>query len=221
MAKKEKTTDAVAILHGRYVKDDPVRKAALEAERVNAEVARLIYNIRKDAGLSQTELAEFVGTTQSVISRLEDADYDGHSLTMLSRISEALKQKLTVTMTAQEPEVSDLRQAFRGFVQMARKAHKWTVDDLAKKLDVDRLEVIAMEQTAGYRPTPLMIHKLAQAFNVPDTRLAALVGAIRRVPTDLQQEASRFAAQSASFATLTKDERKLLDEFMRVLKAAT
>jgi len=100
MAKKEKTTDAVRILHGRYVKGDPERKASVESERVNAEVARLLYDRRTEAGLSQQELADRVGTTQSVISRLEDADYDGHSLTMLTRIAEALKQKLTVVMTA-------------------------------------------------------------------------------------------------------------------------
>ena len=96
MAKKEKTTDAVRILHGRYVKEDPERKASVESERGNAEVARLIYDLRKEAGLSQQELANLVGTTQSVISRLEDADYNGHSLTMLNLIAEAIKQRLTV-----------------------------------------------------------------------------------------------------------------------------
>ena len=39
-----------------------------------------------NAGLSQKELAALIGTTQSVISRLEDSDYGGRSLTMLERI---------------------------------------------------------------------------------------------------------------------------------------
>ncbi len=99
------TTSAVDILHGRYVKDEEAR-ASLEAERVNAEVARLIYDRRKAAELSQRELAALVGTTQSVISRLEDADYDGHSLSMLSRIARALQQKLTVVMTAEDPNLA-------------------------------------------------------------------------------------------------------------------
>tara|TARA_Y100000310_G_scaffold169834_1_gene170034 strand:- start:585 stop:911 length:327 start_codon:yes stop_codon:yes gene_type:complete len=107
MTKKEKTRDAVAILHGRYVKDKPERKAALQEERVNAEVAQLIYDMRKDAGLSQQQLAELVGTTQSVISRLEDSDYEGRSLTVLDRIAHALNQKLTVEMTARDPEVEE------------------------------------------------------------------------------------------------------------------
>jgi len=85
----------------RYIKDDPHRKASLQAERLNAEVAGLLYQLRKHAGLSQVELARMVGTTQSVISHLEDVDYEGHSLTMLSRIASALNQKLTVAMTPQ------------------------------------------------------------------------------------------------------------------------
>jgi transcriptional regulator with XRE-family HTH domain len=218
MTKKEKTSDAVAILHERFVKDDPERKASLQEERVNAEVARLIYDLRKDAGLSQEELAELIGTTQSVISRLEDADYDGHSLTMLTRIAEALKQKLTVVMTAREPDVQELRHAFRMLVQMARKAHGWSVDELARKADINRIEIGAMEQTSGYRPTPLVVHKLSRVFGIPEIRLAALAGAIKDIPVELKREASRFAAQSDSFAKLTKEEKKMLDEFMRFLK---
>ena len=104
MAKKDKTTDAVELLHRRYIKGDAERKASVQEERVHAEVARLIYDLRKDAGLTQKELAELIGTTQSVVSRLEDADYCGHSLTMLNRIAKALNQRLTIRMTAADPE---------------------------------------------------------------------------------------------------------------------
>jgi transcriptional regulator with XRE-family HTH domain len=56
--------------------------------------------MRIEAGLTQGQLAGLVGTTQSVISRLENSEYDGHSLSVLNRIAEALRKKLTVTMTA-------------------------------------------------------------------------------------------------------------------------
>ena len=58
---KRKTNDAVALLHRRYVGDDPARKASLEAERVSANVAQMIHDLREDAGLSQTELASLKG----------------------------------------------------------------------------------------------------------------------------------------------------------------
>lgn len=63
--------------------NDEDLKALCEEGSINSHVAQLIYDARVEAGLSQTELANLIGTTQSVISRLEDADYEGHSLSML------------------------------------------------------------------------------------------------------------------------------------------
>jgi len=96
---RKETSDAVDLLHRRYVKDDPKRKAVISTERVNVEVAQMIYDRRTASGLSQRALAELNGTTQSVISRLENADYEGHFLSMLNRIASALDCKLTGAMT--------------------------------------------------------------------------------------------------------------------------
>lgn len=84
------------MLHQKYIDDSQERRASLETERVNAEVAQAIYDLRKEAGLTQKELADLIGTTQSVISRLEDADYEGHSLSMLSRIAGHLDRRLLI-----------------------------------------------------------------------------------------------------------------------------
>jgi DNA-binding XRE family transcriptional regulator len=94
-----KRTNAVEILRNRYVKNDPKREASVATERMNAEIARLLYTMRTEAGLTQEQLAELVGTTQSVISRLEDSDYEGHSLSMLNRIAEALHKKVSVVVS--------------------------------------------------------------------------------------------------------------------------
>jgi ribosome-binding protein aMBF1 (putative translation factor) len=51
------------------------------------DLALLVREMREDARFTQAELARKVGTTQSVIARLEDAEYTGHSLTMLERIA--------------------------------------------------------------------------------------------------------------------------------------
>lgn len=90
------TSDAVEILHRRYVAGKPKHEAALEEARLNVGIAQQIYDLRTKAGLTQKQLADLVGTTHSVISRLEDADYEGHSLSMLQRISLALKYRLQV-----------------------------------------------------------------------------------------------------------------------------
>jgi len=99
MKKKNKTTtDAVKILHKIFIKDDPKRLASLQKEREKLNIAGQIYNLRTQAGLSQAQLAKLIGTTQSVISRLEDADYNGHSLNMLQRIASALHYKVQVRL---------------------------------------------------------------------------------------------------------------------------
>jgi DNA-binding XRE family transcriptional regulator len=97
MAKKKQTsTNAVRILHKRYIKGNKKRLESLEREREKLTIAEQIYNIRTQAGLTQKQLADLVGTSQSVISRLEDADYNGHSLAVLRKIGAALHQRVQV-----------------------------------------------------------------------------------------------------------------------------
>lgn len=96
MNKKPSHSDTLRHLYDRYVGDDPERVAAYERAVADAHVARQISQLRTEAGLSQRELAARVGTTASVICRLEDADYDGHSLAMLRRVAAAVGKRVEV-----------------------------------------------------------------------------------------------------------------------------
>ena len=111
MKNKKYQTSAVDILRERYIGDDLEREVSIREERVNAEVARTIYKIRKESRLTQKELAKMVNTTQSVISRLEDADYEGHSLKMLNRIAMALNHQLRVIISPKKPSIEQNRYA--------------------------------------------------------------------------------------------------------------
>jgi DNA-binding XRE family transcriptional regulator len=88
------TADAIEIIHRRHYEGRPQRIAALAEAEADDTVARKIYELRKRAGLTQQQLAKLVGTTTSVICRLEDADYQGHSLAMLKRIAAALNKRV-------------------------------------------------------------------------------------------------------------------------------
>lgn len=94
---KASSSNAVEILHKRYIQGDAKRVKAVEAERLSAEIAKMIFEARREAGLSQKELADLIGTTQSVISRLEDSDYEGHSLPMLDKIAKALNRRVRIS----------------------------------------------------------------------------------------------------------------------------
>ena len=54
------------------------------------EIALKLAALRKEAGLSQKELALRAGTSQQQISRLESPAYEGHSLSMLRKVTNAL-----------------------------------------------------------------------------------------------------------------------------------
>jgi predicted transcriptional regulator len=94
-----KTKDALKIID-RMIGDDQELRDMIAEETVNARVARLIYDARNKAALTQKQLAKLVGTTQSVIARLEDADYEGHSLNMLNRIATALNKRVDIRLLA-------------------------------------------------------------------------------------------------------------------------
>jgi len=90
------TSDALEILRRRLYQGKPARLKNLEEARANEEIARKIHELRAAAGITQTQLAKLIGTTASVICRLEDADYQGHSLAMLRRIAGALNQRVEI-----------------------------------------------------------------------------------------------------------------------------
>ena len=94
--KKKTTSDALKIMDQRYFEGAPERQAELEQAFADDAVARKIYILRTKARLTQKQLAKLVGTTDSVISRLEDADSEGHSMAMLTRIATALDKRVEI-----------------------------------------------------------------------------------------------------------------------------
>ena len=113
MTEKQKTSDALEIIHNRYFKGKPEMLAALEEERANLDVACKIYDLRQEAKLTQQELAEMIGTSRLTIAQLEDADYEGHSLSMLWRIAAALNKKVQIEFIplSHHSKTSDLHTA--------------------------------------------------------------------------------------------------------------
>lgn len=94
MMDAEKTTDAVDILYRRYVEGDSEMEALVKKERIRAEVAAELYQLRTQLGLSQRALAKKSGMSASMICKLENADYEGDSLAMLRRIAAALNKRV-------------------------------------------------------------------------------------------------------------------------------
>ena len=76
---------------------DPRWKGAYEKADIEVRMAIQIAKAREKARLTQTQLAKAVGTTQSVISRIERADQN-LTLATLSRIAGALRRELVIQL---------------------------------------------------------------------------------------------------------------------------
>ena len=104
MARRNKKRDALSS-HLDEAGIDPNADLDMQKFSRQIKIAEMIYAARKQAGLTQAQLAEAVGTKQQVISQLESADYEGHSLTMLERIAKALHSKVEIRLISEEAEV--------------------------------------------------------------------------------------------------------------------
>ena len=93
--KKHYPKNAKEILdrHNPPTKEDLVQRAEFRDAFLIAEI---IYEARTKAGLSQREFAKRIGTTASVICKLENAEYDGHTMRSLHRIAEALGKNVQI-----------------------------------------------------------------------------------------------------------------------------
>jgi ribosome-binding protein aMBF1 (putative translation factor) len=96
MAKKKFESQALQYTYDRFIAGDADQESYYEQVLVDSEVASLIHTLRTEAGLSQRALAKKIGTTASVICRLEDAGYEGHSLAMLRRIAAAMGKRVEI-----------------------------------------------------------------------------------------------------------------------------
>jgi transcriptional regulator with XRE-family HTH domain len=78
------------------------RLAGAEEGWLFAQIAGQVADRRKDRGLSQADLAELVGTTQSAIARLESGGRPPRIDTLL-RIANALDADLHIELLDREP----------------------------------------------------------------------------------------------------------------------
>lgn len=104
--RQKRTTDAVEILHRRYVAGDPELEALLKAERTNAEIAAQLYHLRTSSSLSQRELADQTGMPVSVIDSLENADCEGHVLPAFRQIVAMLNKRSQISSNTRRETAS-------------------------------------------------------------------------------------------------------------------
>jgi len=93
-------------------------RAALEEQRPFEEFARLVIHKRMALGLTQEELAQRMGTSHSVISRLESGQHSA-SLATMRKLAQALESHLVYGFQDEAPDAESRRTPKRDLVVSA------------------------------------------------------------------------------------------------------
>lgn len=112
----------------------------------------------------------------------------------------------------------DMHYAFGLYVQLKRKEQGLTRADLAGRAKIDEEELRSIERDAHHIPRPRTVTQLASFFRDDVKKLMRLSGVIQGRDEALEQAALKFAAMSDDLAHLDKEERALLNEFVKLLK---
>lgn len=164
-----------------------IRDLLLEAS------AEEIRELAREAGLSVTELAK---TGRNIVER-------------------AIQQK---RRSSSQPEnVVVLYKGLNTLLVMLRRRDGLDESKLAEKADVEEAEIRRIESEPGFIPHPRTIFKLEKQFGLPSGVLAKLSGAVKHNSPNLEEKAVAFAANAQSIGKLTRDEKKLLNEFIKFL----
>lgn len=87
----------------------PLSETARSVLEQDVALAQMIYDLRTAAGMSQQQLASAMGTTQSVISRLEGGGGTGNRVDTLARLAVALGRHLVISFPERVP--TDMKDA--------------------------------------------------------------------------------------------------------------
>jgi transcriptional regulator with XRE-family HTH domain len=176
-----------------------------EQDRNNLKMARAIRDLVIDASEEelQADLAGF-----------------GEDLDELASCAHSVVKRALESASTRTAVVSDLHRGLGALIQMLRRRDRLSASELASAAVVDLGELQAIESDPTVAPHPRTIYQLASYFKLPQRSLLVLSGALD-VGQNVRDEAVRFAASSRGMSNLSREEKKLLSEFVRFLQEYT
>ena len=125
---------------------------------------------------------------------------------------------LSPELVGEDPARNDrLAHSFGVLIRHLRRRDGLSIENLAKKARIDPEQLRQVEHDPHYRAKPRLVFQLASVFEIPERSLMVLSGAMVGNDNALEEEAERFAAMSDDMSQLTRDERRLLNDFVKFL----
>ena len=115
------------------------------------------------------------------------------------------------------PQAPALLEAFGVFVRQFRRQQQWTIEELSRRARVDVEDLRQIERNPQAPPRPRVVHQLAAVMKVPERSLLKLSGAAVTRDEGFAEEAMRFAAKSDDMSKLSREEQRVLNEYVKYL----
>lgn len=188
----------------------------------------------KNQGGVERERALSRAFRDSILDASEDElkealEQEGHNRQELVRrgravIDRALAQTRdgVAAEPAVEQEFSDLQDLHKGLgicIQMLRRKKQLSEEELAAQARVPVDEVRRIEFDPSFTPRPRTLYQLENFFKLKPRSLGVLSGAVRAQGEGdaFREGVRRFAALSSGMGKLTRDEKRLLAQFFKLL----
>lgn len=110
-----------------------------------------------------------------------------------------------------------LHEGLGALLVLLRRKAGLSQEEVSERARVDVKEIQAIETDPTFEPSPRTIFQLEQLFHLPERTLVKLSG-ITTIPNEeFTEEVTRFAADARAMNTLSKEETKLVNAFIRFL----
>ncbi len=129
---------------------------------------------------------------------------------MLDRVKAVEAERL-------ETGTDDTPHVFGHLIEMLRRKKGLNLEQLAKRARINIQELERIEAEEYFEPKPRTVLQLAEFFRIRPDPLLRLANLKQQRDGRIVEGAYQFAAHANSVQTLTKDERRALDEFVRLL----
>ena len=116
-----------------------------------------------------------------------------------------------------EASVTVLHKGLNSLLIMLRRRDNLDEAELALKARIDESEIRRIEFDSSFLPSPRTIYNLEKAFSLPSGVLAKLSGAIVHHSPSMENRVMEFAANAKSMGKLSREEKKLLNAFVKFL----
>lgn len=146
----------------------------------------------------------------------------GHEFADLAARGRAAAQRALTKTTQESVQVEQLHRGLGTLVFMLRRREQLSPEKLALQARIDPHELRRIESDTHFTPSPRTIAHLEDFFKLKPRSLAILAGSVRvQRGAELTAEVQRFAAMSSGMAKLSKEEKRLLATFVKLLSEYT